>query len=177
MNRESPNISCLERGRNGARPLLSPSAAKGPCADAQEPSFRSYFVEENRENQKGKASKPKVKLATKSSHAAYFMPMLESFAEHDVLNEVIKSRVVKSCDILDSGVPLFPNDFRQKTSVAEVFSRFDSLSPEELEGQQEAVEGLAGRIVSLRSFGKVIFFQFGIKCRTMKIIFSYNIFS
>ena len=116
-------------------------------------------MEENRENQKGKASKPKVKLATKSSHAAYFMPMLESFAEHDVLNEVIKSRVVKSCDILDSGVPLFPNDFRQKTSVAEVFSRFDSLSPEELEGQQEAVEGLAGRIVSLRSFGKVIFFH------------------
>ena len=116
-------------------------------------------MEENRENQKGKASKPKVKLATKSSHAAYFMPMLESFAEHDVLNEVIKSRVVKSCDILDSGVPLFPNDFRQKTSVAEVFSRFDSLSPEELEGQQESVEGLAGRIVSLRSFGKVIFFH------------------
>ena len=75
-------------------------------------------MEENRENQKGKASKPKVKLATKSSHAAYFMPMLESFAEHDVLNEVNKSRVVKSCDILDSGVPLFPNDFRQKTSVA-----------------------------------------------------------
>ena len=55
---------------------------------------------ENREKKK----KPVVKLGTKSSHAAYFMPMLESFAARDDLNEVIKNRVSKACDLLDAGV-------------------------------------------------------------------------
>ena len=37
-------------------------------------------MEETREKSHTKAA-PKIKLGTKSSHAAYFMPMLESFAE------------------------------------------------------------------------------------------------
>lgn len=36
------------------------------------------------------------------------MPMLESFAARDGLNEVIKNRVSKACDLLDAGVPAFP---------------------------------------------------------------------
>ena len=93
-------------------------------------------MEENRENQKGKASKPKVKLATKSSHAAYFMPMLESFAEHDVLNEVIKSRVVKSCDILDSGVPLFPMISGRKRPLPKFSAGLTASVPKSLRGSR-----------------------------------------
>lgn len=109
---------------------------------------------ENRE----KALKPKIKLATRSGHAAYFMPMLESFAAHDDLNEVIKNRVSKACDILDSGLPLFPNDFRKEHSIGWVNDSFGHLEAESL-ADSEDVMAVAGRVVSLRSFGKVVFFH------------------
>ena len=105
-----------------------------------------------------KSKKPVVKLGTKSSHAAYFMPMLESFAARDDLNEVIKNRVSKACDILDAGVPLFPNDFRKEHAVSWVLEKFGDLEDDALEKQAD-VFALAGRIVSLRSFGKVAFFH------------------
>ena len=52
-----------------------------------------------------------VKLATKSAHASYFMPMLQSLADKDELNEVVKNCVVKSCELMDAGVPLHLNGF------------------------------------------------------------------
>ncbi len=85
------------------------------------------------ENREKSPKKQKIKLNTKSQHAAYFMPMLEGFAERDMLNEVIKNRVVKACDLLDAGVPLFPNDFRKEHAVSWVLDNFGSLSAEELE--------------------------------------------
>ena len=104
-----------------------------------------------------KARKP-VKLATQSDHAAYFMPMLESFAEHGELNEVIKNCVVKSCELLDAGVPLFPNDFDKRDDAGAVRAEYEACSAEELESV-DARFSLAGRMVSSRSFGKVIFFH------------------
>ena len=104
-----------------------------------------------------KAHKP-IKLATQSEHAAYFMPMLESFAEHGDLNEVVKNCVVKSCELLDSGVPLFPNDFRKEDDAGSVRAEYEAYSAEELENLDESF-ALAGRILSSRSFGKVIFFH------------------
>ena len=104
-----------------------------------------------------KARKP-VKLATQSDHAAYFMPMLESFAEHGELNEVIKNCVVKSCELLDAGVPLFPNDFDKRDDAGAVRAEYEACSAEELESV-DARFSLSGRMVSSRSFGKVIFFH------------------
>lgn len=46
-----------------------------------------------------------VKLATKSAHASYFMPMLQSLADKDELNEVVKNCVVKSCELMDARGP------------------------------------------------------------------------
>ncbi len=109
------------------------------------------------ENQE-KAMKQKVKLATKSRKAAYFMPMLESFATHDDLNEVIKNRVNKACDLLDAGCPLFPNDFRKEHSISWVIEGYGGMDEEELKKCGD-VFAIAGRIVSLRSFGKVAFFH------------------
>lgn len=128
-----------------ARGLASRIAKAGP--------ERGNSVE-NREKKK----KPVVKLGTKSSHAAYFMPMLESFAARDDLNEVIKNRVSKACDLLDAGVPLFPNDFHKDHAVSWVLEKFGGLEGDDLE-KQEDVFAIAGRIVSLRSFGKVAFFH------------------
>lgn len=86
------------------------------------------------------------------------MPMLESFAARDDLNEVIKNRVSKACDLLDAGVPLFPNDFHKDHAVSWVLEKFGGLEGDDLE-KQEDVFAIAGRIVSLRSFGKVAFFH------------------
>lgn len=105
-----------------------------------------------------KAPKSTIKLPTKSGHGRYFMPMLESFAEHDDLNEVIKNRVSKACDILDAGVPLFPNDFRKAHHIAWVNDNYGDMDSAALAGQQD-VFSIAGRMVSLRSFGKVAFFH------------------
>ena len=110
------------------------------------------------ENREKKNKKPAIKLGTKSQHAGYFMPMLESFASREGLNEVVKNRVVKSCDLLDAGVPLFPNDFRKEHSISWVLDKFGDLEGEALESQGDVV-AIAGRIVSLRSFGKVAFFH------------------
>jgi len=102
--------------------------------------------------------KKSVKLATKSSHAAYFQTMLECFAARNELNEIVKNRVVKACELLDSGIPLYPNDFKHGYRAQSLLDKFSSLSEEELAELGETFS-LAGRIVSLRSFGKVAFFH------------------
>jgi lysyl-tRNA synthetase class 2 len=105
-----------------------------------------------------KNPKPVVRLGTKSPHAAYFMPLLESVSAREGLNEVLKNRVSKACDLLDAGVPLFPNNFRKQHHIAYVLERFGAADAEALE-QSGEIFALAGRIVSLRSFGKVLFFH------------------
>ncbi|MDR2056477.1 MAG: lysine--tRNA ligase [Desulfovibrio sp.] len=86
------------------------------------------------------------------------MPLLESISAREGLNEVLKNRVSKACDLLDAGVPLFPNNFRKQHHIAFVLERFGTADAETL-GQSEEIFALAGRIVSLRSFGKVLFFH------------------
>ena len=113
-------------------------------------------MERSVEEQK-KARKP-IKLATKSDHAAYFMPMLESFADHGELNEVVKNCVGKACDLLDAGIPLYPNDFKRTHEAGAVHAEYEAFGDDELEAL--GVEfSLAGRMMSSRSFGKVIFFH------------------
>ena len=112
-------------------------------------------MEIREQQQKRKA----VKIGSKSPHVQYFSPMLESFAARDDLNEVVKNRVVKSCDLLDAGIPLFPNDFRKEHEVAPVTAGYAELDEAELESRSQEKLSLAGRIVSYRSFGKVTFFH------------------
>lgn len=108
--------------------------------------------------QQPKQRRPAVKIASKSPQVCYFMPMLESFAARDELNEVVKNRVVKSCEILDGGASLYANGFVKENAAAAVLAENEAKDSEKL-----AEEGLrfrlAGRIVSLRSFGKVAFFH------------------
>jgi lysyl-tRNA synthetase class 2 len=110
------------------------------------------------ENQEKKKKPAKIKLGTRSPHAAYFMPMLESFAARDHLNEVIKNRVVKACDLLDEGIPLFPNDFHKEHDIASIVEKYSPMDDAALADCDETLS-LAGRIISLRSFGKVAFFH------------------
>ena len=105
-----------------------------------------------------KKNRKPVKLATKSEHAAYFMPMLENFADHGELNEVVKNCVGKACDLLDAGIPLYPNDFKRKQNAGDVCAQYGALDDEALAALDERF-ALAGRMMSSRSFGKVIFFH------------------
>lgn len=104
------------------------------------------------------SKRKKVKLATRSERAEYFMPMLESLEARDELNEVVKNRVVKSCELLDDGVALYPNGFVKRHDVAALSAEYEGLTAEELESVDTRFT-CAGRIVSLRSFGKVTFFH------------------
>lgn len=104
------------------------------------------------------AARQKIRLATKSGHADYFMPMLESFAAHEDLNEVVKNRVSKACDLLDAGIPLFPNNFRKEHSIGKILQDFGNTEGPELEKLEDCFT-IAGRLMSFRSFGKAAFFH------------------
>ncbi|WP_461210289.1 lysine--tRNA ligase [Desulfocurvus sp. DL9XJH121] len=86
------------------------------------------------------------------------MPMLEALQDREELNDVLKNRVSKACTLLDGGVPLFPNTFKQANRVADVLAGRGELDEEALAALGDGF-ALAGRIVSLRSFGKVTFFH------------------
>ncbi len=112
------------------------------------------------ENKKKQPKQKVIKIASKSPHVEYFTSMLESFAARDDLNEVVKNRVAKACDLLDAGVALYPNDFVKKHSIEDVIQRyagFDVDALTELAKNQSFT--LAGRIMALRSFGKAAFFH------------------
>lgn len=98
------------------------------------------------------------KLSNKSSHADYFKPMLESLANRDELNDVIKNCVKKSCELLDSGVALYPDGFIKENYAGMLRAEYEAYSATELESLDETF-ACAGRIVSHRSFGKVVFFH------------------
>ncbi len=102
--------------------------------------------------------KKQIKLATKSEHVQDFMPMLEALQARDELNQVLKTRVEKACTLLDSGVPLYPNNFSRDTEVSYIWDNYGETDKEELEKLDKKFR-IAGRIVGLRSFGKVAFFH------------------
>lgn len=73
-------------------------------------------------------------------------------------SQVLRQRFEKARELENDGVQLFPNDFRKDTAVEEILSRYGSWSGEDLEGLSTRF-ALAGRIMTLRSFGKATFFH------------------
>ncbi|MBG0777088.1 MAG: lysine--tRNA ligase [Desulfovibrionaceae bacterium] len=99
-----------------------------------------------------------IKLPVKSPHVEDFQPLLASFAARDDLNEVVKNRVAKSCELLDAGVPLYPNQVEKDTDISFLLDTYAGFDAEALAAVTMEF-ALAGRIVSLRSFGKITFFH------------------
>lgn len=81
-----------------------------------------------------------------------------SNSENHQGSQVLQQRYEKARALEASGLDLFPNDFRKDTSVQDIVSQYGSWSSEELEGLQTRF-ALAGRIMTLRSFGKATFFH------------------
>ncbi len=99
-----------------------------------------------------------VKLAVKSPHVEQFQPMLQALQSKDELNEVLKNRVGKACTLLDLETPLFSNTFFPTVKAAEIFASHGDMDAKALETEAPRF-CLAGRILSLRSFGKAAFFH------------------
>ena len=101
--------------------------------------------------------KKEYKLPVKSARVEDFRPLLESLDARDELNEVFKNRIAKAVQLLDEGVPLYPNDFHKGDDIGPVAAAFAEADGEALAGVDREFR-LAGRVVALRSFGKVTFF-------------------
>ena len=71
-------------------------------------------------------------------------------------SQVLKQRQEKASHLEASGLELFPNDFRKDTDIARILEAYSHLQQEDLPGE-ETTFALAGRVVSLRSFGKATF--------------------
>lgn len=93
-----------------------------------------------------------------AAHADLFGPMVRALEDKDELNDVIKSRILKSCALLDEGVKLYPNDFKKNQDIAYLLEKYGDCQDESI---LAAVPPfcLAGRIVSMRLFGKAAFFH------------------
>jgi len=97
------------------------------------------------------------KLPVKSPRVEDFRPLLESLDARDELNEVFKNRIAKAVQLLDEGIPLYPNDFIKEHEIGPVVAAFETASEETLAALDRRF-CVAGRVLSLRSFGKVTFF-------------------
>jgi lysyl-tRNA synthetase, class II len=100
--------------------------------------------------------KKEFKLPVKSARVEDFRPLLESLDARDELNEVFKNRIAKAVQLLDEGVPLYPNDFVKGDDIGPVAAEHEALDEAAL-AALDRVFRLAGRVVALRSFGKVTF--------------------
>ena len=69
---------------------------------------------------------------------------------------LIQQRKEKAARLAEQGVPLYPNGFAPSHDLDRVAREFGGLSKEELEGLEQSLT-LAGRMMSLRRFGKAAF--------------------
>ncbi len=72
------------------------------------------------------------------------------------LEEITAQRRRKAAELAERGVPLYPNDFRAPTPLAEIAGRFANAGGEALAASSERF-CVAGRLVLLRDFGKAAF--------------------
>jgi lysyl-tRNA synthetase class 2 len=76
----------------------------------------------------------------------------------DNQNNLLKARREKAKILAESGVKLFSNSFKTPQPVKEILPRGETLAPESHE-QEGGNYRVAGRIMSMRKFGKAAFFH------------------
>ncbi len=73
-------------------------------------------------------------------------------------SHILKQRREKAQTLADAGVNLFSNDFKAPQPIAEILPRGEALAPESHE-KDGGVYRVAGRVMSMRKFGKAAFFH------------------
>ena len=74
------------------------------------------------------------------------------------VSEQVEVRRRKLAKLKEAGHTLYPNDFKPSHNAAEVVSKFDKQSGDELKATPAEIR-VAGRIMSIRRFGKAAFFH------------------
>src|SRR5215467_489117 len=74
------------------------------------------------------------------------------------VSEQMEVRRRKLAKLKEAGHTLYPNDFKPSHNAAEVVSKFDKQSDDELKATPAEIR-VAGRIMSIRRFGKASFFH------------------
>ena len=74
-------------------------------------------------------------------------------------SSIIEDREKKASRLLEMGVHLYPAGYHPDTTVSEAIQQFGQIDGEALENQNDA-HAMAGRIMSLRNFGKAAFIHF-----------------
>lgn len=98
------------------------------------------------------------KTCAQSPHAGRFKPLADALAARDEYNDVLRTRIDKACALLDADLHLYPNTFRKDTHVGDILKEYSALDEAAL-AEVGKVFRLAGRMTSLRSFGKVTFIK------------------
>ena len=73
-------------------------------------------------------------------------------------NEQFEQRRAKLDELKDSGINPFANDFKPTHLATDLISKYGELSEEEIKGIADEFS-LAGRVMSIRDFGKSLFFH------------------
>lgn len=97
-----------------------------------------------------------AKNRAESPHAGRFKPLADALAARDEYNDVLRTRIEKACVLLDANLHLYPNTFRKDTHLGDISSAYSDLDDEALAAVGKVFR-VAGRMTSLRSFGKVTF--------------------
>jgi lysyl-tRNA synthetase class 2 len=71
-------------------------------------------------------------------------------------SQVLRQRRQKARELRDAGVQLYPNDFRVQDHLADIREHYGEWSEEDL-AQEQKILICAGRIMSMRSFGRASF--------------------
>lgn len=109
-----------------------------------------------------------AKNRAESPHAGRFKPLADALAARDEYNDVLRTRIEKACVLLDANLHLYPNTFRKDTHLGEISSAYNDLDDEGLAAVGKVFH-VAGRMTSLRSFGKVTFVKLQDVSGTMQI--------
>jgi Lysyl-tRNA synthetase (class II) len=99
-----------------------------------------------------------AKYGAGSQHAGRFKPLADALAARDEYNDVLRNRIDKACALLDADQQLYPNTFRKDTHIGDILSAYSDLDEAAL-AEVGKVFLVAGRMTSLRSFGKVTFIK------------------
>jgi lysyl-tRNA synthetase class 2 len=73
-------------------------------------------------------------------------------------NRLIRQRKEKALKFQQDGIAIYPNTFRKQDDIKPIVEKYKDLPAEELENLDKSFV-VAGRIMALRSFGRVTFFH------------------
>ncbi len=109
-----------------------------------------------------------TKNRAESPHAGRFKPLADALAARDEYNDVLRTRIDKACALLDADLHLYPNTFRKDTHLGDITAAYTELDEAALAAVGKVFR-VAGRMTSLRSFGKVTFVKLQDASGTMQI--------